>query len=450
MIARATGWLHGKPIDRVLANWEPLVILAAKMRERWGIPGMSVDTVNGFRDKQLMKERVAAAGLRVPRSRRVTTESETRAAAEEIGYPLVLKPIAGAGSADTYRCADRQELDDALDKMGNVTVASLEEYIEGEEYTYDTVCVDGVPACTRTSRAICLPLEARSYEWISPVVISVRDLAQPKLAGGIELGRKVLKALDMGDGFTHMEWFLTAKGEAVFGEIGCRPRRRRPRRSDELHVRRRLLPRVGARRVLEELRRLARSQVLLGDHLQAREGPRPHLAHRRAQRVRAEVRALHQRREPVAARHAASRLEADALERRLHPAAPPLIGMPRTRCAWKPRPTSRSTRSDHARCLIALALVGCAGLISLQDVGVDAQRDVTHAGWVRVRSVRYGVSLMLPGTPRVLEESRRRAPASRRRRAHACSIPQRVAATKCACSAPRVRMMRHACVRRVG
>jgi hypothetical protein len=27
----------------------------------------------------------------------------------------------------------------------------------------------------------------------------------------------------MGSGFTHMEWFMTPKGEAVFGEIGCRP-----------------------------------------------------------------------------------------------------------------------------------------------------------------------------------------------------------------------------------
>ena len=33
----------------------------------------------------------------------------------------------------------------------------------------------------------------------------------------------MLDALGMGDGFTHMEWFLTPKGEAVFGEIGCRP-----------------------------------------------------------------------------------------------------------------------------------------------------------------------------------------------------------------------------------
>ena len=27
----------------------------------------------------------------------------------------------------------------------------------------------------------------------------------------------------MGDGFTHMEWFLKPTGECVFGEIGCRP-----------------------------------------------------------------------------------------------------------------------------------------------------------------------------------------------------------------------------------
>src|SRR3954471_1105844 len=92
---RVTAWLKSRGIatvDRVLANWEPLVILAARLRERWGMPGMSVDTVRGFRDKQLMKERVAAAGLRVPRSRRARTEHEVRAAAEELGYPLIVKP----------------------------------------------------------------------------------------------------------------------------------------------------------------------------------------------------------------------------------------------------------------------------------------------------------------------------------------------------------------------
>jgi hypothetical protein len=48
VIERVSTWLRGKSIDRVLANWEPLVLLAARLRERWGLGGMSVDTVRGF------------------------------------------------------------------------------------------------------------------------------------------------------------------------------------------------------------------------------------------------------------------------------------------------------------------------------------------------------------------------------------------------------------------
>jgi biotin carboxylase len=223
VIERVSAWMRGRSVDRVLANWEPLVILAARLRERWGIPGMSVDAVRGFRDKQLMKERVAAAGLRVPRSARAKTVKEVWAAAEQIGYPLVFKPIAGAGSADTYRAADANELSDVLARTQRVTEASIEEYVTGEELTFDTVCVDGTPRFENVAQYLPKPLEARSEEWISPVIITVRDMAQPKIRAGVELGRKVLTALGMGDGFTHMEWFYTPKGEAVFGEIGCRP-----------------------------------------------------------------------------------------------------------------------------------------------------------------------------------------------------------------------------------
>src|SRR6185436_13295264 len=76
VILRVATWLRGREIDRVLGNWEVIVLTAARLRERFGMPGMSVDTVNGFRDKQLMKERVSAAGLRTPRSRRIRTARE--------------------------------------------------------------------------------------------------------------------------------------------------------------------------------------------------------------------------------------------------------------------------------------------------------------------------------------------------------------------------------------
>jgi biotin carboxylase len=223
VVARVTAWLRGRQVDRVLANWEVMVLTAARLRERFGVPGMSVDAVRGFRDKQLMKERAAAGGVRVPRAARIRTIAEARAVADRIGYPLVVKPIAGAGSADTYRVDSDAELAAALARMGHVVVASCEEFIEGEEYTFDTVCIGGRPVFQNVAQYLPKPLIARTDEWISPVIITVRDLDQDKLAGGLALGRQVLSALGMGDGFTHMEWFRKPDGEVVFGEIGCRP-----------------------------------------------------------------------------------------------------------------------------------------------------------------------------------------------------------------------------------
>jgi biotin carboxylase len=223
VVSRVSAWLRGREVDRVLANWEVVVLTAARLRERCGVPGMTVDAVRGFRDKQVMKERVAAAGLRVPRAERVRTVAEARAAAERIGYPLVLKPIAGAGSADTHAVATPAELETVLAKMLHVGEASCEEFIAGEEFTFDTLCVAGEPVFRNVAQYLPKPLVARTNEWISPVIITVRDLAQDKLAAGLALGRGVLTALGMGDGFTHMEWFRKPDGEVVFGEIGCRP-----------------------------------------------------------------------------------------------------------------------------------------------------------------------------------------------------------------------------------
>ncbi|MCX5744806.1 MAG: ATP-grasp domain-containing protein [Proteobacteria bacterium] len=223
VVNRVHAWMRGRSVDRVAANWEVMVLTAARLRERFGVPGMSVDTVRGFRDKQLMKDRVAAAGLRVPRAVRVRSATDAREGAAKLGFPLVLKPIAGAGSADTYEVRSARDLEVALAKMTHVEEASLEEFIEGEEFTYDTVSIGGKPAFANVAQYLPKPLIARSNEWVSPVIITVRDMAQPVIAKGVALGDKVLTALNMGDGFTHMEWFRKPDGEVVFGEIGCRP-----------------------------------------------------------------------------------------------------------------------------------------------------------------------------------------------------------------------------------
>lgn len=219
---RLEAWLRGRSLDRVETNWEPLTLLAAELRERWGLPGMRRDAVLGFRDKVTMRERVAAAGVRVPRSERVRTAAEAWAAAERVGFPLIVKPIAGAGSADTWRASSKAELESVLRRVRHVEEASVEELIEGDEYTYETISVEGVPVYEGCTRYFPNVLEARKNEWISPIIFSLRDRTTPELAPAVEMGRKAIAALGMSTGFTHMEWFRTANGEPVFGEIACR------------------------------------------------------------------------------------------------------------------------------------------------------------------------------------------------------------------------------------
>jgi hypothetical protein len=210
-------------IARVVCLWEPGVILAAKLREALGVPGMGVEQATLFRDKDAMKQAVGAAGIRVPKHVRATTNDEVRAGVEQMGYPAIVKPIAGAGSMDTFRVDDPQQLEAALAKMGHIDVVNVEEFIDGEEFTYDTICVDGEIKYFHVGYYRPRPLIARSNEWVSPQTLTVRDVDSEWVAGGVKMGQEVLKALDFQTGFTHMEWYKKPDGEVVFGEIAARP-----------------------------------------------------------------------------------------------------------------------------------------------------------------------------------------------------------------------------------
>jgi formate-dependent phosphoribosylglycinamide formyltransferase (GAR transformylase) len=211
------------PIDRVECLWEPFMTLAAQLREMLDIGGMHTAQTELFRDKKKMKDALDAAGLRTPRNATATGAVAIRAAAETIGLPLVVKPIAGAGSANTHEVRDAAGLEAAIADVGEHREVSVEEYIEGEEYTFDTVCANGEILYENIAWYRPKPIIGRNVEWISMQTVNLRDPQRPELAPGRELGRRVIEALGFRTGFTHMEWFLTPSGEAVFGEIGGRP-----------------------------------------------------------------------------------------------------------------------------------------------------------------------------------------------------------------------------------
>ena len=107
--------------------------------------------------------------------------------------------------------------------MAHVPEVSVEEFIEGKEFTYDAILAGGETLFENVAWYRPKPLVARQNPWMSPQAVCLADLEQPEVAPGVELGRRALKALGYETGMAHMEWYLSDRtGEAIFGEVGAR------------------------------------------------------------------------------------------------------------------------------------------------------------------------------------------------------------------------------------
>ena len=75
-------------VDAVECLWEPYMLLAARLREELGLPGLTVAQTVPFRDKERMKQLLDAAGLRTP------WHAQARTVADAVPEPRVSLPAA--------------------------------------------------------------------------------------------------------------------------------------------------------------------------------------------------------------------------------------------------------------------------------------------------------------------------------------------------------------------
>ena len=209
-------------IDLVETLWEPVMVPAARCREALGLPGLTVEQTIPFRDKEQMKRKLDAAGIRTPHHGSATTLAQVWEHAERIGFPLIVKPIDGAGSRDTYRVDSPQELEKIAPRLRHVPEVSVEEFVDGEDYTFDTICAGGEIKYFNIAYYRPRALVCRENPWMSQQTICRRDVDSHHVEQGRKMGYEVHKAFGFPTGFTHMEWYRKPDGEAVFGEIGAR------------------------------------------------------------------------------------------------------------------------------------------------------------------------------------------------------------------------------------
>ncbi len=212
-------------VDRLEATVEAHIMSTAEVREACHIPGTSTRTAWLCRDKPSMKEALRSAGVPTAASTAVDNADQAREFAARIGYPLILKPRAGAGAAGTIRVDSDHDLSAALETYARdgATSIAVEEFVDGHEAFYDTLSINGVPAHDFVSHYFPNVLEAMRTRWISPQFISTNRVDSESDYGQLKkLGRRVNEVLGIGTSATHMEWFFGSKG-LRFSEIGCRP-----------------------------------------------------------------------------------------------------------------------------------------------------------------------------------------------------------------------------------
>ncbi|WP_066954635.1 ATP-grasp domain-containing protein [Streptomyces lushanensis] len=110
IIALARDWHAEERFDGVITFSESSVITVAAIAEALGLPGIGVPAAVCSRNKYLMRQAYERAGAPIPSFRLVETLDDALAAAEDFGYPVILKPTLGAGSHFVFRVDTPEEM----------------------------------------------------------------------------------------------------------------------------------------------------------------------------------------------------------------------------------------------------------------------------------------------------------------------------------------------------
>lgn len=211
-------------VDRLEATVEAHIMAAATVREAAGIPGTSTATAFLCRDKPAMKEALRRAGIPCAQSTRARTPQHARDFASKVGFPVIVKPPAGAGASATYCVRHDAELERVIVESGLAggNAVAIEEFIEGHEGFLDTLTVNGEVTHEFITHYYPNVLEAMRERWISPQMVTTNRIDAAGYGELREMARKVIRILQIGTSATHMEWFAGPRG-LKFSEIGCRP-----------------------------------------------------------------------------------------------------------------------------------------------------------------------------------------------------------------------------------
>lgn len=217
---------HYGRIDYVESENEYWLELDARIRTDFNIStGPHLEAMADMNRKSRMKKAYAKAGVPAARWTLPGLLQEAADFAQEVGYPVIVKPDKGVGATSTYKLHDVDELTAFWEKKNPEVIFIEEECVPGHVETFDGITDSQKNVLFAASQ--CLPVSLMDAVNKDSDVVSFCQAPPEDLW---QAGERVLKQFDTRNKFFHFEFFrldedkegLGKKGDIVGLEVNMR------------------------------------------------------------------------------------------------------------------------------------------------------------------------------------------------------------------------------------
>jgi biotin carboxylase len=218
------------PVDAVVAADAPMLVLAAAVAARLGLPHNPVDAVLAAADKARQRQLWAAAGLAQPRFEIIPAhapDGAVRQAAAATGFPCVVKAVSLSASQGVLRADDADQAVRAVTRIRSVLANArrpdgepllIEGYLPGPELSIDGLLTGG----RLTPVAIFdKPAMTQGPTFEETLLVTPSRHPRPVLAAAVSTAERAARALGLCIGPVHTELRLTPTGPALL-ELAAR------------------------------------------------------------------------------------------------------------------------------------------------------------------------------------------------------------------------------------
>ncbi len=210
-------------LDGVLTvSADRAVPVVAAVAEARGLPGIGVETAHLMTHKVAMRRRLADDGVPQPRFAALRILSERYRAAEEVGFPAVLKPADSGGQRGIFVARSIGDIEAHLHEAVSASPtgeAILEEYVEGMELNGIVIARGGETSTVTLSDRRRPPGIGFGVGWIHVYPPTVDD---DQLAESEQVASRAVRALGLGTGIAFPQLIAAPDGRVIVVEVAAR------------------------------------------------------------------------------------------------------------------------------------------------------------------------------------------------------------------------------------